>query len=426
MSNDLFQAVNSNDIPRVYALVREGSDVNSRNDKEETPLHYAVSNNELDMVKVLIKLGADANAQDKYGHSPLHLANGTNLRMVITLINAGADVNIQDHVGNIPLYIMLGSNDLDVVKTMIRAGVDPNVENIEEKTLLNRAIKSNYVNVEIIKALADAGADVNHRDKDGHTYLYYASKNLKIDIVKVLLDSGAIPDRDLALLLSDMTNEIDKEGEDDLQRILKERANKTTSDESVERTINLHTKTSTFSNIVKMIKSSTEELKVSMKAYDNPLRRNEAASSVAKELTTEMRKETATLKKLAQELKDEGFDVNVELKKKGFDINKVGGDGEFPIVKSLLQGDIDVFNVLIDVGANVNVRDKYGRNLIQIAIERYGVDRNFDIDMVVDKLIQAGVNVNTVSDNGNNAIKIATYYNLARIVKKLIDAGATK
>ena len=204
-SDSLFQAVINDNIPLVYSLFQKGVNINSLDGNGMTPLHYAVGQDNLDMVTVLINLGnascevdlqeertiADVNLKDEDGQIPLHLANGINLKIIKVLISSGSDVNSKDNLGNIPLYKMIGLNNLAVVKTMIKSGLDPNVENIKGQTLLERAVKSNYIDPNIIRVLVEAGADINHKDKNGNSYLNTSIKNKNTNIINVLKDLGA-------------------------------------------------------------------------------------------------------------------------------------------------------------------------------------------------------------------------------------------
>ena len=48
--------------------------LNEKDKKGQTPLHYGVKSGNLDIVKLLVSSGADKNAKDKTGKSPLDLA----------------------------------------------------------------------------------------------------------------------------------------------------------------------------------------------------------------------------------------------------------------------------------------------------------------------------------------------------------------
>jgi ankyrin repeat protein len=55
-------------------VVRQGADVNAKNDAGATPLHVAVANDRLLVAKRLIALGAEVNATDGIGRTPLAIA----------------------------------------------------------------------------------------------------------------------------------------------------------------------------------------------------------------------------------------------------------------------------------------------------------------------------------------------------------------
>ena len=55
-------------------LVEHGADVNYKNKKDESILHYAALFDSLEMVKYLVEHGADVNCKDKWNNSVLFYA----------------------------------------------------------------------------------------------------------------------------------------------------------------------------------------------------------------------------------------------------------------------------------------------------------------------------------------------------------------
>lgn len=86
-------------------LVIEGFNVNERDARHWTPLHYAVLHGRKAMVKSLVRYGAYVNARNAdFLDTPLHIAAGKGLYSIVReLISCGADVNAVNKDGNTPL-----------------------------------------------------------------------------------------------------------------------------------------------------------------------------------------------------------------------------------------------------------------------------------------------------------------------------------
>ena len=77
----------------VRHLIELGVDVNARDRRRWTPLHFAARTKNPAVVKLLIEAGADVNAKDDEGITPLHqglLQHPVNLEMTEMLLAAGA------------------------------------------------------------------------------------------------------------------------------------------------------------------------------------------------------------------------------------------------------------------------------------------------------------------------------------------------
>ena len=61
-------------IKAVKWLIKEFANVNAKNKKGETPLHYAVQHNDKDLISLLLEHGADRHIQDCDNKTPLNLA----------------------------------------------------------------------------------------------------------------------------------------------------------------------------------------------------------------------------------------------------------------------------------------------------------------------------------------------------------------
>ena len=62
-------------LAQVERLVKQGAEVNARNEGGFTPLHYAVEfNPNPAVIEALVELGADVHARNEWGQSPLRYA----------------------------------------------------------------------------------------------------------------------------------------------------------------------------------------------------------------------------------------------------------------------------------------------------------------------------------------------------------------
>ena len=83
----------------------------------------------------------------------------------------------------------LGSDDINKIRDLIKAGADVNVANTNGVTLLWLASEKGHV--EVIKVLLEAKADVNAAHTNGVTSLWMASQNGHTEVVNVLLKAKA-------------------------------------------------------------------------------------------------------------------------------------------------------------------------------------------------------------------------------------------
>lgn len=79
-------------------------DINMKDDKESTPLHWACYSRSEDALSYLLALGPDLSAKDQKGYTPLHLAVKSveqlkSTRPVRALLIKGADRSIKDNEG---------------------------------------------------------------------------------------------------------------------------------------------------------------------------------------------------------------------------------------------------------------------------------------------------------------------------------------
>ena len=90
---ELVKAVQSGDLDRVRQLVDSGADLDQKDERGSTAIHYAACGQYL-IAEFLLSRGADIEATDCDGLTPLHVAflRG-NSTMVKLLVKYGANIN---------------------------------------------------------------------------------------------------------------------------------------------------------------------------------------------------------------------------------------------------------------------------------------------------------------------------------------------
>ena len=105
--DSIYVAVAAENIEAVKQHLAAGTDVNMKDNRGMTPLHWAVERGRKETAELLIAKGADVNAKRTNGSTPLHYAALAALKgqkeIAELLIAEGANVNAKDDFGRTPL-----------------------------------------------------------------------------------------------------------------------------------------------------------------------------------------------------------------------------------------------------------------------------------------------------------------------------------
>lgn len=210
-------------------LMQSGMDLDSANQKKQTPLHLAIvseHNKKNYYTTQLIESGrVDVNKITSEGNSPLILAiTRCNPSIISLLIEKKAKVNYQDKKSNTALHYAVECFTenptwyLQIIALLLKAGADMNIKNTSGISALENAFKSDNQNLltlfikyqshlnttfmaiekdnqTALSCLSEAKVnfnDISHHS--GHTPLTYAIYMKKDEVAKQLLRLGADPD----------------------------------------------------------------------------------------------------------------------------------------------------------------------------------------------------------------------------------------
>ncbi|GFS99414.1 hypothetical protein NPIL_346171 [Nephila pilipes] len=174
----------------VNLLLKNGADINAKNDKQATALHLASLNGHVDVVKTLIMIGAEINARSRDGGTPLHNAvEHGHEKIVEILLEHGAKINVVYDNNLAPINFAAKYGYFGIIKTLIKFKANINNSTKSGETPLLMAAKNGHL--EIVKFLCIEKPSVYSKDIMGFTALHWSCLNGHIDIAKYLVQRGA-------------------------------------------------------------------------------------------------------------------------------------------------------------------------------------------------------------------------------------------
>lgn len=187
----IFNKILEGDLSYVKYFCENNSNVDIKDYKERTPLHYASIVLNLDIIKCLISSGANVNSADRNGRTPLFYAilvgdvpdgdimtrmdenlyhtEDKKMRdsVIRYLLASGADINKRDIKGNTLLHFAHNFPNLELLEYIIKNIDDLNAMNHQQKTPIF------FASGIVIDLMVKYGSDVNVKDHIGKTPLHY-------------------------------------------------------------------------------------------------------------------------------------------------------------------------------------------------------------------------------------------------------------
>jgi len=348
----------------IQPLIDAGANVDAKNNKDLTPLHDAAWYDKDDAIQILVKAGADINARDGNNHTPLENAKYNNAQNAVEMLRSlGAEEGPTQQ-----LWDAIKKGDLTKTQQAINDGADVNAKDDGGKTPLFAAVFKAH----LIQPLIKAGADVDARDNHWNTALHDAAWFGKPDAVKELLAAGA----NLKALDQNPKQMLGEKGNTPLDKA--------------------------------KIKNGQEA--------------NYQQAKALLVLNTEF----------TQAIEDENIAKIQETLLRGADINVKTVYGYYripvtPLVQAIKQYNrrdrslfgygketvLEIINILLDNGANVNGIDQFGRTALMEAVQ-YGNEK------IVEALLKHGANVNAADEYGKTALIIAIEKGHTQIANMLL------
>ena len=180
----LFEAISSGDLAAVQRLIAAGTNVNARNESDESVLIQAANGRGGSDAEKILQAVIDAGAELKAdGAKALDkAAESSDSGLFKILLKAGVDVKSRDEDGKTAIFFASAEN----VKPLTDLGLNVNDRDNRQRTPL-----MGIITPERAKALIDAGANVNAADDDGETPMHWAAGLCDEELINLYLTAGA-------------------------------------------------------------------------------------------------------------------------------------------------------------------------------------------------------------------------------------------
>jgi ankyrin repeat protein len=192
----LHAAAANGDVAGIERLVAAGEKIDMQDSRSRTPLHVAVFSGHHAAARTLLRLGANANALEADRYDIVTIAAVQNdVEMLKLALAGGADPgNITSRYDGTALIAAAHLGHAEVVRVLIAAKAPlDHVNNLTWTALMESIVLGNggKNHTDTLKALVDAGANLNLPDRGGVTPLAHARSRGFSEMVKILEAAGA-------------------------------------------------------------------------------------------------------------------------------------------------------------------------------------------------------------------------------------------
>ncbi|XP_053378880.1 serine/threonine-protein phosphatase 6 regulatory ankyrin repeat subunit B-like [Mercenaria mercenaria] len=437
----------------VLSLINAGVDVNKQNANGNTALHLAglsVESENIEIIELLVHAGADVNKQNNKGDTPLHIAISSvpEDENIQALINLGADINKQNADGNTPLHMAIlnqytsfgalkflleGSS---AVFTKNNDGYDP-IQLINSfRTFLRLLKMQRYFNYR-----DDYGNTLMHvlmmqwSYKDEWKYLLEQMTKLNLDFnaqnnngqtpLHIIASGGTAYD-DLAFILDNFEN---------INLLIVDNNGKTFFHTFIEKLIYVPPAETTnfiMSFLEGRYKNCSAEtvkellriqngfgktpLITYIECFEIRMELFERFVTAGADMTCCTKSGDTVLHYLAAgSTRDDIMKLAIS---HGANVNAQNNYGDSPIY--LVENDISKVNDLLNCGADLKIRNKFGQTPLLVQVLR----SQSEIGLIIEMFLANGADVNETDVHGSNLLHYAAWCDTdTKVIEQLRSAG---
>jgi cytochrome c len=152
-------------------------------------IHDAAKKGDVAAISAALGAGANINESDGIATPIYYAVQGAHLGAAKLLMERGADVNTPSALGVAPLGPAVGRRNMELIQLLLDHGANPNSA-MGRQTVLHLAAWQGCL--ECVKALVEAGADVNTQTSDYRTPLHNAKLRGFREVTDYLMMHGVV------------------------------------------------------------------------------------------------------------------------------------------------------------------------------------------------------------------------------------------
>jgi len=439
-STPLFYAIQSNNVQVLSLLVNYGANINHMNIYKRTLLQEATISCNTKILNYLISHCNNLENADIHGNNLIFDAVSSGSTEIIKLIASlsEVDVNHINNDGNIVLQqeVILKNNLLAI--SLMELGADPTIQDKHGKNFLFYSIAKGIKNITVLEKAVELGCNINSKSSRNTTILVESLKHFlqtpksekehresHLEMAKVLIQKGvdinALDDKgETAFFIATRSEDVDL-----IEIFLN------------NEDIDINHKNNKGETVLLLlvlggIRNKELILKYINYSADPNIRNNENKNivEILIDIVLFYQNHFELDPRIEGKLDENGEYLSILkliIEKSEINLNQLNGKGEPLFFTTILNFNLNLFNIFRDNGVDLNQKDSEGNNII-FALMNYNnshtiKDKKVYLDML-QNLINIGVDVNAKNNQMQTPLHKAVVEKCEYTVRTLLESKA--